>query len=410
MKIAHLPSNFLPTIGGAQVVAHNVAQQQHEAGHEVHLITRAIRNKKALESLKNNLPYSLLPIKPMTLPVIKQLKKINIDLGWILGKQLMNFQKEHNFDVWHLNMIGPFVLMAFPYIKKMGVPIVATCHGVDIQKIPSINYGRRLNPKFEKALCKVLFESDVITAISDTVKEDYQSLGIPSEKIMSVPNGINFAHINDYTADKTVLRKRLNLPLDKKIIITVGRNHPKKGYKHIPEIIHLLAKQRQDFLWVMVGKGNEKIAREAEAKQLGQYIKVVPVIGIDKEGKGDMYTIPSTGLIALYKAADIFAFPTLIESFGLVNIEAMAAGLPVVVTDAPGCNELVSHRYNGLLSPIGDNQAMADNILEVLEDEGFKNQLIANGLEEAKKYDWKNIAQKYIESYEQAMVPYQLVH
>jgi glycosyltransferase involved in cell wall biosynthesis len=200
-----------------------------------------------------------------------------------------------------------------------------------------------------------------------------------------------------------MLRERLGLPLDKKIIITVGRNHPKKGYKFIPEIVEYLSHKRRDFLWIMVGKGNETIEDAAKEKQLEQYLKVIPAIGISKEGAEDLYTVPSTDLIALYKAADIFAFPTLIESFGLVNIEAMAAGLPVVVTDAPGCRELVIHGYNGLLSPVGDTMGMANNILEVLEDDHFRNRLIANGLKEARKYEWKNIAEKYVNCYQQAV-------
>lgn len=407
MKIAHLPNTFLPVIGGVQIVVHNVAQQQQKAGYDVHLISKNTRKKKAVQSLQKHAPYNLWPLVNRTMSFVKHFRKAGIDAGWMLGKQLTYLQKKHNFDVWHLNLIGPMVITAFPYIKKMGVPIVGTCHGIDIQKISGINYGWRLQPDFDEALYDVLSQCDVITAISNTVKEDYESLNLPANKIISVPNGINFNHIHDYPSDKKMLREKLGLPLDKKIIITVGRNHPKKGYKYIPEIIEKMARERQDFLWIMVGKNNDAINELAKEKQVDQYLKIMPIIGVNKKRAEDKFVMPSPDLIALYKASDVFAFPTLIESFGLVNIEAMAASLPVVVTDAPGCRELVTHGYNGLLSPIGDTADMANNILKVLDDDFLRSQLVANGLKEAQKYDWKNIAQEYVQCYRQAIDIYQ---
>jgi glycosyltransferase involved in cell wall biosynthesis len=383
-------------------VAYNLAAQQQE-DHEVYLISRATRNKEEFKNLKANLSYTLLPLNDRIISTMHRFDKYNVNIDWMLGNLLKRYQQKYNFDVWHLNLMGKWVLRAFPYIKAMGVPIVGTCHGIDIQKLPDINYGWRLNKAYEDKLTDALMQCDVITAISETVKNDYESLHLPSEKTMMVPNGINFDHIYQYQQDKTVLRKLLGLPEDKKIIITVGRNHPKKGYHFIPEIIQHIVQKRKDILWVIVGRNTEKIGKIAQEMGVDAYLKTIPAIGMGKENDNEKYLVPSNEIISLYKAANVFAFPTLIESFGLVNIEAMAAELPVIVTDAPGCNDLVTHRYNGLVSAVGDNQGMAENILEVLDNEQLSNRLIKNGVEVAKKHDWGNVAQQYVQSYKQAI-------
>jgi glycosyltransferase involved in cell wall biosynthesis len=156
-------------------------------------------------------------------------------------------------------------------------------------------------------------------------------------------------------------------------------------------------------LWVIVGRNTDKVGEIAQEIGVEDYLKTIPAIGMGKKNNKEKYVVPSSEIISLYKAADVFAFPTLIESFGLVNIEAMAAELPVVVTDAPGCNDLVTHRYNGLVSAVGDNRGMAENILEVLDNEQLSNRLVKNGVEVAKKHDWENVAQQYVQSYKQAI-------
>ena len=87
--------------------------------------------------------------------------------------------------------------------------------------------------------------------------------------------------------------------------------------------------------------------------------------------------------------------PSIIETFGMVLIEAMAAGLPIITTDAPGCRDVVSNNYNGILVAPKNPEALAKGILRVIENPGLKNSLIKNGKNSIIKYDWGNIAQEY---------------
>lgn len=402
MRIAHLPSGFFPSIGGAQVVVHNIAMQQQMAGHQIALIDRVTDRWGAYQQVKASLPYPVLPLVPKGLKIINKAKRFHLDASFILHMPLRYYQYRHQFDVWHLNLMGKTTLTALPYLKKMGVPLVGTCHGMDIQKLPEVGYGWRLNQHWEDRLRKALLQFDYITAISNSVKQEYLDLGVPSENIVDIPNGINYAYLHGLQADKQEIRDQLGIPAHKKIILTVGRNHPKKGYAYIPEIIENLSKFRQDFLWVLVGAGSDEIAALAAQKGVDEFFKAIPVIGLKKQ-PNQKYEFPSEDLVKVYKMADFFAFPTLIETFGNVTLEAMACGLPVVVTDSPGCRDIVTHDKTGLLSPVKDAAGMAQNLHRLMEDPALQATLTANGLAHAQQYEWKQIAEKYVACYQAAI-------
>ncbi len=405
MKIAHLPAGFFPNVGGAQIATHNIAEKQHLLGHDVYLIDRSTNKWGTYKALKNDVAYKLLPIIPKTLEFVRKAEvNYKANLSNLIGMQLRHYQRKYKFDVWHLNLLGPFIMYALPHLKKMGVPIVGTCRGMDIQKFPEAGYGWRLTDNtWEDKLRNAFNEIDILTAISNSVKKEYLELDVPEDKIFSIPNGVNCEYISAYEIDKCKIRQAVGWPEDKKIIITVGRNHPKKGYKFIPEIISHLIKERNDFLWVIVGKGSEEIYELAKQQGVAQYLKIMPQIGLKRSETDSKYQFPSGDLVSLYKAADIFAFPTLIETFGNVNLEAMAAGLPVVVTDAPGCRDIVFHNQNGLVSPVGDTLAMANNILKVMTYESLREALVANGTAYTKNISWYNVAKQYVSCYEEAI-------
>ena len=119
---------------------------------------------------------------------------------------------------------------------------------------------------------------------------------------------------------------------------------------------------------------------------------------------GDVFSLPSTELIELYCAADIFVLPTLIETFGMVLIEAMAAGLPIVTTDAPGVRDVIDHGINGLKAPVGNPGAVADTVCSLIEDPGMSGRLSENSIRQAKEcYDWETVTGKYIVLYEEIL-------
>ena len=150
----------------------------------------------------------------------------------------------------------------------------------------------------------------------------------------------------------------------------------------------------------MVGRDAEPIAEMALELGVGAYLKIIPQIGIGKTDAGhDMFNIPPEEVMKIYKAADIFVSPSMLEGLPLTLLEAMAAGLPIVATDAPGCRDVLEHGITGLISPVADTSAMAENILRLLEDPALAENLGQNGKLRSGEYEWKKVALRYLEAY-----------
>ena len=403
MKIAHFPGTFLPSIGGAEMSIHNIAKYQAFQGNDVYILAMDHASLCLKEKFPDDIPYNMLPIFPKTVGFLKFMLEKGIDLGFLLQIQLAWLQKKYKFDVWHFNILSYQAIFSVPYLHRKKIPTVITCRGGDIQKMPEINYGCRLDAIFDKNFSKICNLVDVFTAISNSVKAEYLKLEIKPEKIVDIPNGLEIEKFEQTNCDKLLFRQKCNWPIDKNVLITVGRNHPKKGYVFIPEIIRHLKRVRDDFVWVVIGRETEAVFDKAKDLGVEEHLILMGEIGISEE-KRSMLSLPTTELIKAYKAADVFVFPTLLETFGNVQIEAMTAGLPVVTTNAAGCRDLVSHEKNGLVSEVKDVRQMAENIDRVLSDKGLRESIIQNGMETCENYRWSHIAKKYISSYEKALL------
>jgi glycosyltransferase involved in cell wall biosynthesis len=101
----------------------------------------------------------------------------------------------------------------------------------------------------------------------------------------------------------------------------------------------------------------------------------------------------------MFRAADLFAFPTKLEAMGLVVLEAMAAGLPVVTTCVPGVRDLIESGVNGYLAREGDAEDMARYIRTLLRNLPLRQAMGAKGLQKAQEYDWTKVAQRYLALY-----------
>jgi glycosyltransferase involved in cell wall biosynthesis len=97
----------------------------------------------------------------------------------------------------------------------------------------------------------------------------------------------------------------------------------------------------------------------------------------------------------MYQAADVFAFTSLLETFGMVQIEAMAAGLAVVSTDAPGCRDVVEPGVNGLRAVAGDEASFTWELRRLLVDPALRSDLAAKGRRFAEGYGWESVARRY---------------
>ncbi len=140
------------------------------------------------------------------------------------------------------------------------------------------------------------------------------------------------------------------------------------------------------------------------AIKIDQENNFFPIEEISSKKSKGLTSFPSEELINFYKVADYFVLPSLLETFGNVKLEAMAAGTPVIVTDAPGARDAVIDFENGLVVKKESSSAICNAINIIESNSELKNTLVSNGLKFAKDQDWDIVASCYIELYNKSFI------
>jgi glycosyltransferase involved in cell wall biosynthesis len=392
MKIAHLIPQFYPHIGGAEVCIHNVCRTLSESGHEAVVVTTSCPPQNPPE-----LSYQIEYLWDKTCGMFRKLPYF---LGSAyLHHSLKRLQEKHSFDLWQVTNGWPLGAFAVDFFRKNNIPCVLRCCGEDIQKFPEINYGVRLDKKIDVIIRKKFPLFDAFVALTPTVKEEYIQIGVSEEKIRMIPNGadtIKFRHSKENGMDMLDIREKYDVG-EGKLILTTGRYHPKKGFDLIPEIARLLKSENLNFKWIVAGPLVSQIPKKfPECERLG-------VICSEEFAKSDRtsFNLPPSGLVNLYCASDIYVLPTLLETFGMVLVEAMAAGLPIVTTDAPGVKDVIRDGYDGIKVPAGSAISIAEAVKKIMFDSELCKSLSRNAILTAEEeYEWENVVAKYLSLYE----------
>jgi len=230
-------------------------------------------------------------------------------------------------------------------------PLVITTHGTDINELPDGGLKVGLTRW-------VLRRAARIVCVSNCLAGRVAEIGLPAPRIAVVHNGVD---TDIFTPDNG--RPRGNH------LIYVGRLSPEKGLRHLLEAVRILHQQVSDIELTLVGDGPERAALEGQARALG-LAGTVHFMGARSHDD-----VPE-----LMRQADIFVLPSLEEGFGIVLIEAMASGLPVVASDTGGIPEIVGDGENGLLVPPGDAKRLAERLLFLCHDLELRRNLADRAL------------------------------
>ena len=234
MKIAFVLGTFFPEAGGAQVQAHNICNKLVENKIETECY---IFNKT---NIKNNNYKILLLSKFLTSVVFFFKYYLNLNLNFLLIKYLKKIIKKNNYDFWHFIFLNHKCLILIDCLKQLDQKILVTFQGADIQIDKKINYGFRLDKKYDENLKKILKNIEHFFYVSNTVKKDLISLNIPENKMSYFPNSVEVEKFKNYNREKKN-PKKLNL-------ITVARYSPKKkGYDILVNIGQKLLDNKINF-------------------------------------------------------------------------------------------------------------------------------------------------------------------
>lgn len=372
MKIAIV---CYPTFGGSGVVATELGLALAEHGHEIHFIT--YKQPVRLELLSKNIHFH-----EVTVPVYPLFHFQPYELA--LSSKLVDMVKLHKIELLHVHYAIPHAYAGYMAKKMLAeeniyIPMVTTLHGTDITLVGN-------HPFYKPAVTFSINNSDVVTSVSQSLKDDTLRLFDIRKEIHVVPNFIDIPKkINLYTD----CERDLMAEPQERIITHVSNLRPVKRVTDVIEIFDRIQKKMPAKL-VIVGEGPEREACERLCKEKGIEENVLFVGNSNEVDKILCFT-------------DLFLLPSEKESFGLAALEAMACGAPVISSNTGGLPEVNIQGFSGYLSDVGDIEEMAENALKILESDEVLNKFKMQAVEAAQVYDTKKIVPLYEKLYEKAL-------
>ena len=387
MKILMLTWEYPPRIGGGIArVVHDLSHRLIKDGHEVTVVTYKEGNVPDFEDDKGVKVYRIgnYMINPNNF--IDWIMQMNFNL---VAKANEIIAKEGNFDVIHAH--DWLVAYAAKTLKNSyGTPIVATIHATEAGRNSGIHdeTQRYIND----TEWMLTYEASEVIVNSNYMKSELQRLfGLPFEKINVVPNGVN---LNLYSGVERDYEFRRQYAADnEKIILFVGRLVYEKGIQHLIAAMPKILEKYHDSKLVIAGKGGMIDELKAQVNAMGISNKVY-------------FTgyLNSKQVVKMYKCADVAVFPSTYEPFGIVALEGMLSGTPVVVSDVGGLNEIVQHGENGMKSYAGNPNSLADSIVSLLYDPALCMKVAKNAKAKVRaEYNWQKIAQDTHFAYQKAI-------
>ena len=287
------------------------------------------------------------------------------------------------------------------YSQKYNIPYLVRCAGSDIQVSDRAKYGERRNFKIDKLIRRNFSKIPFVVSISKSVYKEYKKLGIEDMCIKSITNGVNTNLFHKQIYNKYNFYNNYNIPKDYKIFLSVGRNHYKKNFKLLFQVATILKENSfNKFIFIIIGDNTQSL-KDLVSSDLKQNFLILDSFGIDYDN--GLPVVPHRELIMFYQVSDLFVFPSYIETFGIVLVEAMAAGLPIITSDVEGCRDLVSNYQNGFLCNPEKEDEFADKIIQLLSDRELYNKIVNRNKSKAKFYDWDIVVKKYCKLYHEVI-------
>jgi D-inositol-3-phosphate glycosyltransferase len=237
----------------------------------------------------------------------------------------------------------------------------------------------------------------IIAANPDERADLIWSMGVPTEKICTIPPGVDIELFRPL--NRALSRAELGITSSEKIVLFVGRIDPIKGIDTLVEAAELLAsRQSLAACPTFVIVGGDLDTSGAPIGPLARVEEEITAKGIASRFRLDG-SQPQEQLPVFYSAADVVAVPSRYESFGLVAVEALACGTPVVASRAGGLRFTIEEGVNGFLVKPQSPPALAAGIDAVLSDDQLRAAMSVEARPSVARYDWANIAQQVMHVY-----------
>jgi N-acetyl-alpha-D-glucosaminyl L-malate synthase BshA len=372
MKYMRIGIVCYPTFGGSGVLATELGKALAQKGHQVHFIT--YQQPVRLNVFVPNIFYH--EVQVPTYPLFDY-----PPYETALASTLVDVIKNHHLELLHVHYAIPHAsaaYMAKKIVEQDGIdiPFITTLHGTDITLV-----GR--DKTYTPVVTFSINQSDAITAVSKNLcEETYRFFKI--EKPIEVIH--NFVDVERFTRKPIDAFKKVIAPNGERILLHASNFRKIKRVQDVVKIFYEVNKEIPSKL-LFVGDGPER----GMVEELGRQLDVVDEIRFvgKQEQMEDILAI-----------GDLFLLTSEYESFGLAALEAMAAGVPVVSTNAGGLGEINIDGVTGYMGNVGDVETMSQQAIAILKDDEVLQQFKKNAAQQALKFDIHNIVPIYEALYE----------
>ena len=382
MRIAFFTNCYKPLINGVVTSIVSLKEAYERKGHEVYIFAPKVEDY--VDQEKNVFRYRSVNLTskvkyPIPIPLSFRAKKVIT---------------EFNPDIVHVH--HPFVLssQAIMYGKKLGIPKILTLHtqyeryAYYIAPIPE----RLTQEAIKMIIYNLAYKIDCITTPSESMKELIRSYGVKN-RIEVIPNAIELNSFKEKDELKCLeIKKRYNLKEDDKIILYVGRIAQEKS---IDKIIEALA--------IIKGRGisRAKLLIVGNGPAMEELRQLVQSLGVEEE-------VIFTGAVGneeiqhYYKIAYLFTIASISESFGIVIIEALASGIPVLAVRAPGAVDIITDGVDGLLTE-DDVEQFASALEKLIREPELREELSQEVLKTSEQYSINVISERMLNLYREVI-------
>jgi N-acetyl-alpha-D-glucosaminyl L-malate synthase BshA len=361
-----------PTFGGSGVLATELGKALADKGHNIHFIT--YQQPVRLSGFHANIFYH--EVRVPTYPLFDY-----PPYETALASTMVDVVINNDVQLMHVHYAIPHAAAAYmakQILAKQGkhVPVITTLHGTDITLV-----GK--DKTYSPVVTFSMNESDILTAVSDNLKEETFKNFDMEKEIVVIHNFVDVKRFNKKPVDAF---KKLIAPNGERIIVHASNF---RKVKRVGDVINafLLINEQIPSKLLLLGDGPERPFAESICRDC------VAANNIKFLGKQEQ-------MEDILPIADLFLLTSEYESFGLAALEAMAAEVPVISTNAGGLPEIMIDGYCGYMSNVGDIEDMCKNAVKILTDNDVLKTFKLNALAQAKKFDINNIVPQYEELYQ----------